>query len=165
MLPALLVLPCNATAATSATCATSVTTASSTSSNMAWYLKRWCNAGFGYMEKQPTTVYFINNEVDLAVNEIMHQLQYHTIKDRIIIWTHQLYYNRSSAVNQGSVNYFLQFLQYQEIYFFIDLLASVMVPLLAAPIAPYHPVRGSFWTCQMTVTIHMHRTTLFCLGD
>ncbi len=23
-----------------------------------------------------TTVYFINNEVDLAVNEIMHQLQY-----------------------------------------------------------------------------------------
>ncbi len=24
-----------------------------------------------------TTVYFINNEVDLAVNEIMHQLQYH----------------------------------------------------------------------------------------
>ncbi len=30
-----------------------------------------------------TTVYFINNEVDLAVNEIMHQLQYQA--DQIII--------------------------------------------------------------------------------
>ncbi len=52
-----------------------------------------------------TTVYFINNEVDLAVNEIMHQLQYQT--DQIISINY-----RSSAVNQGSVNYFLQFLQH-----------------------------------------------------
>ncbi len=35
-----------------------------------------------------TTVYFINNEVDLAVNEIMHQLQYQA--DQINILTHQL---------------------------------------------------------------------------
>ncbi len=36
-----------------------------------------------------TTVYFINNEVDLAVNELM-QYQASYNKDQIIIWTHQL---------------------------------------------------------------------------
>ncbi len=64
-----------------------------------------------------TTVYFINNEVDLAVNEIIHQL--HAVSGYNIIIMVTIKINerinyRSSAINQGSVIYFLQFLQYQE---------------------------------------------------
>ncbi len=53
-----------------------------------------------------TTVYFINNEVDLA---IMHQLQYQAIVTNNYMNASTI---RSGAVNQGSVNYFLQFLQF-----------------------------------------------------
>ncbi len=67
-----------------------------------------------------------------------------------------------SAVNQGSVNYFLQFLQYQEFSTSLSICSQVswyycLQPSLHHTILPYHPVRG---TCQTTVTIHMHRTTL-----
>ncbi len=92
-----------------------------------------------------TTVYFINNEVDHAVNEIMHQLQYQASYNKDRIYERINY--RSSTVNQACVNTVSTMPAFIGVqYFFIDSRKchGTTAACSLAPIAPHHPVRGSF---------------------